>query len=229
MLPESGNKAVLSALAVLLVVAALGYWGYGGYRKLELRDAVVALVKDASRRFDGALAMETGPASADNAQAVQKLDEHAQEVDRHVTELHGLALWRDRVLAETAEDYLLTVREILRKQAASHRYGIQVQVDKAALRELMRGANRRSRAWMDEAVREKDRLEKDYFDYRLSADAFGRLLDAYPESRRKLAAEIPAAPLTAEDAVQAVRERAAQRSRRAENEMQQIRQLAAVR
>jgi hypothetical protein len=229
MLPESGNKTVLSALAALLVVAALGYWGYGGYRKLELRDAVVALVKDASRRFDGALAMETGPASADNAQAVQKLDEHAQEVDRHVTELHGLALWRDRALAETAEDYLLTVREILRKQAASHRYGIQVEADKAVLRDVMRGANRRSRAWMDEAVREKDRLEKDYFDYKLSADAFGRLLEAYPESRRKLAAEIPAAPLTAEDAVQAVRERAAQKSRRAESEMQQIRQLAAVR
>ena len=229
MLPESGNKASLSALAALLAAAALGYWGYSGYKKLELRDAVVSLVKDASRRFDSALAMETGPASADNVQTVQKLDEHAQEVDRHVTELHGLALWRDRVLAETAEDYLLTVREILRKQAASRRYGIQVAADKAVLRDLMRGANRRSKAWMDEAVREKDRLEKDYFDYRLSAEAFRRLLDAYPESRQKLAAEIPAAPLTADDAVQAVRERAAQSSRRAENEMQQIRQLAAVR
>jgi len=229
MLSGSGNKAAVSALAALLVVAALGYWGYSGYKKLELRDTIVALVKDASRRFEGALAMEAGRASADNAQAVQKLDEHAQEVDRHVIELRGLALWRDRVLAEAAEDYLLTVREVLRKQAASHRYGIQVAAGEAALREFMRGANRRSRTWMDEAVREKDRLEKDYFDYRLSADAFARLLEAYPESRQKLAAEIPAAPLAADDAVQAARERAVQNSRRAESEMQQIRQLAAVR
>jgi len=54
-----------------------------------------------------------------------------------------------------AEDYLLTVRQILREQAASHRYRIQVTASDERLREHMRKAGRRSAAWIDEAVRAK--------------------------------------------------------------------------
>jgi hypothetical protein len=226
---ESGTKGVAAVLVALLAVSALGYLAYGNYKKREFRAAVVELVRDTSRRFEDALAIEGGPASAETAQTVHGLDENAQEVDKHVIELHGMAASPDRALADAAEEYLLTVREILRKQAASHRYRIQVGGSDAALRDHMRGAGRRSKAWIDEAVRLKDRLEKDYFDYRLSAEAFGRLLDAYPQSRQKLAAQAAAAPLTRDEAAQAARRRATQNLKRVEEQVQQDRQLAAVR
>ena len=222
------KKAVAWALAALLALAAAGTWAWSAHKKRELRGAVAELLLDATRRFDDALAVESAPASADGAQTVRKLDDQAQEVDRHVLELHGLSVSADRALAEAAEDYLLTVREILRRQAATHRYGIQVAASDAALRDHMRGAGRRSKGWIDEAVRLKDRMEKDYFDYHLAADAFGRLLDSYPATREKLAAQRPAAAPTPDETVRAARKRAAQSAKRIDDEMRQARQLAAV-
>lgn len=134
----------------------------------------------------------------------------------------------NRTLFATADDYLLTVRQILRQQAASHRYRLQVAASEGALREHMRAAGRRSGAWIDEAVRMKDRMERNYFDYRVSAEALGRLLAQYPASRRKLVAQL-GAPLLADEAVEDARRRAAASLKRITASVEQARQLAAVR
>ena len=221
------TRTTAFALAALLLASALGYWGVSVYRKGQQQKAVSALVGDASRRLESALALETEASAASSPQTVGKLDEQAQEVDRHVLELHDMGEGPNRALAAAADDYLLTVRQILRQQAASHRYRLQVSASDTALREHMGAAGRRSGTWINEAVRMKDRLERNYFDYRVSAEALDRLLAAYPDSRKKLVAQL-GMPLLADEAVEDARRRSAATLKRISTSVEQARQLAAV-
>ena len=227
--PGLTARTTALGLAALLIASALGYWGVSAYRKGQLQKAVSVLVKDSSERLQAALAVETGTAPEDAAQMVRKLDDQAQEVDKHVIELRGISASPNPALVDAAEEYLLTVRQILRNQAASHRYRTQVSAGERALREHMRMANRRSGTWIQEALRRKDRMEKDYFDYRLSVETFGRLLESYPATRKKLAQQVGAGLLTDESVAANARKRALANSRRVADDVERARQLAAVR
>src|SRR5258706_1374698 len=158
------SRRTAFGLAALALFSALAYWGVSAYRKSQLERTVAALARDPSERLGAALALEAEAATANDVQTVGKLDEQAQEVDKLVLDLHDLGASPNRALVAAAEDYLLTVRQILRQQAASHRYRVQVKASEEKLREHMRTSGRRSGAWIDEAVRAKDRLEKNYFD-----------------------------------------------------------------
>jgi hypothetical protein len=227
--PGLTARTTALGLAALVIASALGYWGVNAYRKGQLQRAVTALVKDSSERLQVALAVEMETVHEDAAQMVRKLDDQAQEVDKHVIELRGISASPNRALVDAAEEYLLTVRQILRNQAASHRYRIQVSASEGALRDHMRTSNRRSGTWIPEALRAKDRMEKDYFDYRLSVDAFGRLLESYPATMKKLALQVGAGLLAEETVAANARKRALANSRRIADEVERARQLAAVR
>jgi len=222
----TGTALLLAA--ALAIASALGYWGVGAYRTSQLQRSVTALVKDTSERLRDALAVETAKAAEESPRTVSKLDEHAQEVDKHVIELRGAGTSIDRDLVNAAEEYMLTVRQILRNQAASHRYHIQVVSGDRALRDHMGNAKRRSPSWIKEALRAKDRLERAYFDYRLSVEAFGRLLASYPQARRRLAQHLAAGLLLGEDYVGDVARRVAENAKRTAVEVEKARQLAAV-
>jgi len=226
--PALTTRTTALGLAALLIASALGYWGVSAYRKGQLQKAVTALVNDSSERLQTALAVETEAVNEDAAQTVRKLDDQAQEVDKHVIELRGMSASPNRALVDAAEEYMLTVRQILRYQAGSHRYRIQVSASERALRDHMRSANRRSGIWIQEALRAKDRMEKDYLDYRLSADAFGRLLESYPATRKKLALLVGAGLLVDEAVASNARKRALSNSRRVADDVERARQLAAV-
>ena len=227
--PGLATRTTALGVAALMIASALGYWGISAYRKGQLQKAVTALVKDSSERLQAALAVETEAVHEDAARMVGKLDDQAQEVDKHVIELRGMSASPNRALVDDAEEYLLTVRQILRNQAASHRYRIQVLSSERALRDHMRTANRRSGTWIQEALRAKDRMEKEYFDYRLSVDTFGRLLESYPATRSKLALQVGAGLLVDEALAANARKRALATSRRVADDVERARQLAAVR
>jgi hypothetical protein len=227
--PGLTARTAALGLAALVIASALGYWGVNAYRKGQLQEAVTALVKDSSERLQAALAVETGAVPENAAQMVRKLDDQAQEVDKHVIELRGMSAFPNRGLVDAAEEYMLTVRQILRNQAASHRYRIQVSASERALRDHMRTSNLRSGTWIQEAVRAKDRMEKDYFDYRLSVDTFGRLLESYPATRSKLALQVGAGLLADEAVAANARKRVLANSRRVAADVERARQLAAVR
>ncbi len=229
MQPGLATRTTALGVAALMIASALGYWGISAYRKGQLQKAVTALVKDSSERLQAALAVETEAVHEDAARMVGKLDDQAQEVDKHVIELRGMSASPNRALVDDAEEYLLTVRQILRNQAASHRYRIQVSASERALRDHMRTANRRSGNWIKEAVRAKDRMEKEYFDYRISVDAFGRLLESYPATRKKLALQVGAVLLVEEAVAANARKRALATSKRVADDVERARQLAAVR
>ena len=223
------TRTTALGLAALVAVSALGYWGVGAYRKGQLQKAVTALVRDSSERLQAALAVETEAVHDDAAHMVGKLDDQAQEVDKHVIELRDMSASSNRALVDAAEEFLLTVRQILRNQAASHRYRIQVSASEQALRDHMRTANRRSGTWIQEALRAKDRMDKDYFDYRLSVDTFGRLLESYPAVSKKLTLQVGAGLLVDEAVAANARKRALANSRRVADDVERARQLAAVR
>jgi hypothetical protein len=227
--PGLTTRSTALGLAALVAVSSLGYWGVSAFRKGQLQKAVTALVRDSSERLQGALAVEMKAAPEDTAQMVGTLDDQAQEVDKHVLELRGMSASPNRPLVDAAEEYMLTVRQILRNQAASHRYRIQVAASERALRDHMRNASRRSGTWIQEALRAKDRMEKDYFDYRLSVDTFGRLLESYPATRKKLAPQVGAGLLVDEAAAANARKRALANSKRVADDVERARQLAAVR
>ena len=227
--PGLATRTTALGLAALVIASALGYWGVSAYRKGQLQRAVTALVQDSSERLQGALAVETEAVHDDTARMVQRLDDQAQEVDKHVIELRGMSASLNPSLVYAAEEYLLTVRQILRNQAASHRYRIQVLSSERALRDHMRTANRRSGTWIQEALRAKDRMEKEYFDYRISVDAFGRLLESYPATRKKLALQVGAGLLVEEAVAANARKRALATSKRVADDVERARQLAAVR
>ena len=224
----SRTKTAAIALAALLVASALGYWAYGEHRKRELHNAVVSLVKDTSARLREALSIEAGPPSADPPETVRKLDDHAKEVDRLLQELHRMNAAPDQALVDAADDYVLTGREILRKQASSHRYRLLLSDSTQALLDHMR-ADDRSGSWVREAVRAKERFEKDYRDYKLAVEAFGSLLESFPASRAKLAAHVDAALLLEEGLVREARKRALETSKQTADEIEKTRRLASAR
>jgi hypothetical protein len=222
------TRTAVYGLIALLIASALGYWGVSAYRKSQLQKSVTALVGDSSRRLEAALALEADAASESSPQTVGKLDEHAQEVDRHVAELRDLGDSGNRQLLAAADDYLLTVRQILRQQAASHRYRLQVVASETALREHMRAAGRRSGPWIDQAVRLKERMERNFFDYRVSAEALERQFASYPSARKGLSAQV-GGPLLSDEVVGNARKRASAAFKRITGSVDQARQLAAVR
>src|SRR5580765_6766646 len=117
--PGLNTRSTALGLAALVAVSSLGYWGVNAYRKGQLQKAVTALVRDSSERLQAALAVEMEVVHQNAAQMVRKLDDQAQEVDKHVIELRGISATPNRALVYAAEEYLLTVRQILRNQAAS--------------------------------------------------------------------------------------------------------------
>jgi len=82
---------------------------------------------------------------------------------------------------------------------------------------------------MDAALRAKDRLEKDYMDYRLSVEAYDRLLQSLPETSKRLALHVGTGSLGDVTAVTDARRRALENLKRAAGEVERARQLAAVR
>src|SRR5438046_1107308 len=114
--PGLFTRTTALGLAALVIVSALGYWGVSAYRKGQLQGAVTALVKDSSERLQGALAVETGAAPEDAAQTVVKLDDQAQEVDKHVIELRGIRASTNKALVDAAEEYRSEERRVGREE-----------------------------------------------------------------------------------------------------------------
>ena len=226
MIPKFAIKAVVIILIAGVVTAALA-WAYSEHRKRELREVVVALVADTSLRLRDALSIEADPTTA-NRPETGRLDAHVATVERHLVMLQDKDSPSIGALAEAANDYVLTVREILRRQASSHRYRLQLSANLLALRNHMR-ADDRSGSCVPAAVQAKERVEEDYRNYKLAIDALGKLLESYPASRAKMAPHVSAALLADESLVAAARKRALDDSRRTADEIEQARQLAAYR
>jgi hypothetical protein len=221
-------KTLGIAAVALVLAAALLSWGYGAYKTRDLRSTVSASLSVAGGRLRETLSLEPGPAPApaERLQLAKKFDDHAAAVNQHIEQLKQAQAERDRALTDDADGYLVTVREIIRRRAAINRLYVLHTESLAALRGHMRMDNRTG-SWVQQAVRAKERAEKDFRDYRVTVDAYGTLLDTLPPSQKKIAAHITPAALAEEALLARARERELEGVKRAEAEMEKVRKLAA--
>jgi hypothetical protein len=180
------TRTIVLAVVAAMVVAGLGYWAYGAYRQHQLRSAVAAILNDAGARMREALSVETGPPPPeDRAVVVKKLESHAAATDAAMAQLKRLPGQRDRALTDDADGYLVTVREIFRKQAAMN-YSYQLHTGSLrALKNHMR-ADDRSGAWVSNAVIGKEKADRDFRDYRNASTAYVVLLEGLPAAEKKV-------------------------------------------
>ena len=222
------TKMIVTGLAATLATSAFGYWRYAEYRQQELRNEITELVKDTSMRLGDALDARTAPTSTEKLQVLRRFYEDAETVDGHYRRLSSLNIAPIGELADAADDYVLTSREILLRRASSHRNRLKLSGSIRALRNHMR-ANNRTGSWVTEAVRAKDRVEEDYRDYKRTVDALAKLLESFPHSRAKMAPHVDAALLTDEALIEEARQQALEASRQAADEIAKARQLTAYR
>jgi hypothetical protein len=220
---------IVAAVAAVLVIAAGASLYWGQHKKAQLRGDIATLVADASARLRNALGMEADQNAANTADSVAQLEQDSATFDRQLAALQALDTSRDKALADAAEDYLSTARQLTHYQARMHRLRIEVTGAAQALDDHMRGADRRARGWIGEAMRRKDDLEKKFFDYRMASDGFGDLARTYPDSRKQLATLLGAPSVVDEQVAIDARARAQQAVKQTAALVEQARQLAAPR
>ncbi len=226
MADKPATRTYIIAAIALVAATALAFWGYGAYKKRELHNGVGAILKGASGQLREALALEAGPAPAERLKLAQKLDESAVATEKSIEQMKRLQVDRDLALVDNADSYLLTLREIFRKRSAANRLFVLHTESLAALRDHMRADNRTG-AWVQQAVRAKERAEKDYRDYRLAVATYGTLLGTLPAVQKRIAPYVGADALVEDALLVKARERAIQTAEEAAAEMNKVRQLAA--
>lgn len=179
-------KTLAIAAVALIVATGLLYWGYSAHKKSGANQAILALVMDSGTRLRDALGIESAPPTADRTMFVKKLDEHAAAAELNLQKFKRLDTASVQALADSADDYLVTTREILKRQADSHRYRLLLAESSQALRDHMRLDNRTG-TWVQEAVKAKERVNKDYRGYDLAAVTFDKLLGSLAVSQKKIA------------------------------------------
>jgi hypothetical protein len=220
------RQNLIAAGAIAAILA--GCFAYTTHQERELTRSIVALVTDSSARLQSAIAIESDGPTAESAANQEKLNEHTAAADLHYDTLRGLHAAPVWPLADAADDYVHGAREIIRRKAASHRYQFEMAASLQSLRDHMRADNRTG-PWVTAAIRAKQRLEKDYRDYRLATEALVKLLDAYAASRAKLSVQLASVPLLEGSAAEQARTRAVAELGRAAAEAGQVGRLAAYR
>ena len=217
----TGSRTLLLAAAALVVAAVLGYWAYGTHKKSELGKTAMALAQETGRHLQEALSTE---ASRPSIETVQAIAEYASAANRNLEALKRLDAAGNQALEDALDDYLLTSREILGRQAAAYRFRRQLLASTQALRDHMRADNRTG-AWVRDAVQGKERVEKDYRDYLGAAEALDKLLESFPASQAKLASHSRTAPLVDDKLVAEARKRSSAALQQATEEVERIRQF----
>ena len=209
--------------AVLLIAAvALGYWAYGAKKKSDVGNRAVALAQETARHLQEAFSSDPARPSTETIQAI---GEYAAAAGRNLEALKRLDASGNRPLVDALDDFLLTSREILTRQAASFRSRREFSSSAQALRDHLRRDNRTG-AWVKEAVQHKEEVEKDYRSYRNAAEALDKLLASFPASLAKVASLSRAAPLVDARLVEEARARSNAALKQVSDEIEKIRQYA---
>ena len=177
----------LAAAGVALVVAATAaWWGYGAYARWQAHKAAVALVNDTGARLREALRAEARGSPLPSPDGVAYRESELAAAERNHLRLKQIDAAALGAMADAADDYLVTGREALRRIAVGSRARVNLGASSEALRAHM-SADRGRPGWPGEAVRLRERVDRDHREYRLAAETLVKLIDALPASQDKLA------------------------------------------
>ena len=217
-------KRIVIIAAVTILVAVLAYGGYSTHQKRELRARVVEAVATASRQLDETLAVDV---IAPSAGLAERLEAGVVQADGTLQKLRALGARRDPELVEAADPYVASVLEVLRRQAGAIRHRARFIEDREALDAHMARVGARTEGWGAEAIRLRQRLDQDNYDFQLSVNSLGNMLGGLVDARRKIEKQLPAVPLPEEAAMNRARERAIAAAGVVKQELEKSRRLVA--
>jgi len=202
LLRHGGHRRALAVALALVLIASALFVMYVEEKKRAVPRAIAALVRDSGSRLQDGLQN----AHTEGLEARAALEAHYAKVDAHLKTLRAMDARAHEEFARAADDYVLTVREILRRVAADHRHRVDLSESVRALQTHMRADNRTG-VWITQAVQKRERLETEYRAYRKTAEALAGLLAQYAESRERLARHFDPSLLPEGGLVGAARER----------------------
>ena len=218
----TGSRTYVIVAVALVVAVALGYWAYGAKKKSDVGNRAIALAQETARHLQEALAADPARPSSET---VKTLGEFSAAASRNLEALRRLTGSASQPLVDALDDFLLTSREILVRQAASQRFRRQFSASAQSLRDHMRADNRTA-SWVREAVQEKEQVEKTFRDYQNATEALDKLLASFPATIAKVAARLRGAPLVEAKLVEDARTRSNAALKQATDEVEKIRQIA---
>ncbi len=211
-------RAIIAGIVAIFLIGVVAYAMHGQFQRQRFQRTVAALVTDSGSRLQNAF---SGPAarSADNA------ERQLQAVAANLATLRALNGERNPPLAEAADGYVHTVREIVRQRAASLRHHQAVSDGMRELIDHMRSRYVQGPGWTTEALRRKTQLEQDYSLFKLSSSALIRLLESYPDDYAKTAALVNGSALPPPSLAQTSREQELASAAQLAAALEQIRQM----
>jgi hypothetical protein len=216
-------KRIVVAVAAILAAAVLAYAGYGLQQKRALRAEVAQAVDAASARVIAALGPDIG---APSAAIVEQLDRDTEATDAALQRLRAAPARPDRALVEAADGYLANVLAVMRRQGGSMHGRMRFADSRQALAAHMAQAGSRDASWSAQAIKLKDRLDADYFEFRIASTSLGNALKDLPGTQRALAALLPGMRQADESAIQEAQARTASAAEALRLEFEKARQLA---
>jgi hypothetical protein len=212
-------KRSVLVIAAVAIIIALGVWGYSAYRTHTTRAAITVLVKESGERLRPALSPADVPADFDAA---------ARAADGDVATLRKLDTRPVLPLADAADGYLVSVREILRRRAVMHNVRDPLAKGLEALTQHLQ-TDRGAAAWTGEAVRLRDSLERDFREYRIATESYVALLETLPAAQSKIAEHVNGVRLADEKTIRDARSAALDALARTDENIGKVTQLDAYR
>ena len=211
-------KRNVVTIAAVAVIVALCIWAYSAYRAHTTRSAIVALVTDAGERLKAALRVdEQGD-----------FETAARTAENHVARLRKLDTGSMLHLADAADGYLVTVREILKRRAAIQSARERVAKALAALTQHLQSDRGRA-AWPQEAVRLRDELDRDFREYRIASESYAELLETLAGAQAKMAEHVTTAWMADGKSIREARAAALDALARTDENIRKLTQLDAYR
>jgi len=205
------SKSFGLALAVVVFTLAVvfGRMGYAAYEKRSQQHKVTALVGDTTAKLREALGTQPPPG------LVSALDANLQAAKAP----------RDPELADAAELYIVSAREIARRVVRVHEMERQAAASRQALTGHMARAAYRNDAWLRDAIALKKRVEAEHYELGLTLGALDQLLGGFPESEKGLQPRVDPSLLLETSVVDHARKQLKEVGYRAHDELLKVRRF----
>ena len=205
----SKSLALALAIVVFALAVVFGRMGYAAYEKRSQQRQVAAAVGDTTARLREALGAKATP------EMVGALDKN----------LKAAKAPTDPELADAAEHYIISAREIARRMVAVRELERQAASSRAALNGHMARAAHRNDTWVRDAVALKKRVEAVHFELGVTLGALDQLLGTFPDSEKLLQPRVDPGLLLEASFVAAARKQLKEEGYRAHDELLKVRRF----
>ena len=217
------NSTIVKAVAwtlVLALVAGLGWYGYRAIKKSDLQRDTLAVVQDSTVLLREALGLV-----AAGSEVRSRLESSFRDLEKNIQKVQSLDASLNPPLVRAADAYVTDVHAFLRRQLDTHKSRDAVRISMNDLSDHVRAAGDRSQAWIRRALELKQRMDRDYFDYRFAAGGLDKSFGALRETRKAFDPLAVSATVVDELLIFEARERMKGASAQLEREVEAARKL----